>query len=160
VGLGFSRESESYDNKSPKNKGSYSKTTFSIIPGIVYSFAGTAKLTPYAGAEFLIGSVGSSGVIENNYGSNSSTETTATNIDQNSNRVGFNTFGIGVFTGFNYYFAKNLYIGAEVGFGYRSTSLKDGEVTVGSSATKYEDESSSSAIGFHATPTLRLGWTF
>ncbi|MDR0683482.1 MAG: porin family protein [Dysgonamonadaceae bacterium] len=160
LGLGFSQTSASTDDKTNKIKGSYSETEFSITPGIVYSFAGTAKLTPYAGAEFLIGSTGSFGERESNYGSNNSSKTTRTNMDLNGDRFGINTFGIGVFTGFNYYFAKNLYIGAEVGLGYTSVSLKDGEITQGTTATKYENESTASAIGFHATPTLRLGWAF
>jgi hypothetical protein len=154
LGLGFARVSESADDKN-NTKGSYSETTFLITPGIVYSFAGTAKLAPYIGAQFLIASEGSYGEIEK-----SSTTTTGTNVDQNGNRFGFNKFGIGAFTGFNYYFAKNLYIGAEVGLGYLSTSRKDGEVSQNGVATKYEDEYSESTIGFYATPALRLGWAF
>ncbi len=70
--------------------------------------------------------------------------------EQTPSRV---SFGFDIVTGFNYYFAEQLYIGAEIGIGFKATSYDDDETASG------KDESSAEFETF-ACPSLILGWTF
>jgi len=158
LGFGFSSESTSDDNglsaPATNRKTETSESSFMVSPGIVYSFAGTEKLTPYVGAEFGVGSTSYTEEETVNSGSGD-VKTKEENTKKN-----FNAFGLGVFAGFNYYFAKNIYIGAECGLGFSSLSLKKWKITSPTSTTESKDEISGSAFGVSVNPALRLGWVF
>jgi len=124
LGLGFGTSSTNTDNGESGDalrKTTNSRTNFSILPGFVYSFEGTTKLTPYVGAEFALGSCSTKNVTEAG-----KVKTTVTNSGNNM----FNTFGFNVFTGFDYFFAKNLYVGVEAGIGIDSQKFKNEEISV------------------------------
>ena len=158
LGLGFGKSSSKEDNGeagATLYREKRSQTSFSFLPGFTYSFDGTEKLTPYVGAELAIGTCSTKDVYE--IGTVKRTYT-------NDGGTLFNTFGFHLFTGFNYFFAQNLYVGVEAGIGFETQKFKiEDEVVTGDpswSFTKPTDKSSNSAFGFKASPILRLGWYF
>ena len=159
LGLGFGRGSGKEDNGESgddHSKQKISVTSFSILPGITYSFEGTERLAPYVGAEFAIGSCSTKEI---------NTEGKIKETIKNEGDELFNTFGLNVFTGFNYYFAKNLYVGVEAGIGYDFVKLKHEKEKVKGmdgwkAPEKPKDSVTGSFFGFKVNPILRLGWTF
>lgn len=130
LGLGFGVHSYEVDDVTTTTR------HFTITPGVSYFFDGTDRLAPYIGGELLASFAKNRDDIEGENPDPSST-----------------SFGATAFTGFNYYFAEYLYIGAEIGIGFKSTSYDDDETESGT------DESN---VSFEtlAYPSLRLGWTF
>jgi hypothetical protein len=156
-GIGFNTNTESDDNGQPGDE--WTKTTtknsqVAFAPGIVYNFAGTERLTPYLGVEAIIATRSATIIAE------------AKDFKQEIRNEGdlFNTFALGVFSGFNYYFAGNLYIGAEVGLALEHQSLKNTiiETTTGGRTETVEPKNTvtRTTIGMVVTPSLRLGWAF
>ena len=125
-------------------------TGFSIAPGFEYHLAKFEKGSIYAGAEISLG-LGS--VKESGEYPDSGTP----NWDS---KVPFTTFGIAAFTGVDYYITSNLYLGAELSFGYRSEKVKAGSYTSGGTETTNDGFEKESTIGVNCVPTFRLGWTF
>ena len=62
------------------------------------------------------------------------------------------------------YLCKGLYLGFELGLGYNSLNTKRGSTTTVTGSTTNEDKGTTadlvSSFGFHATPSLRVGWCF
>ncbi|MBR4712097.1 MAG: hypothetical protein IKP27_00240 [Paludibacteraceae bacterium] len=122
---------------------------FSVCPGINYVFDGTDKLAPYVGGELEFGIT-----------STKHTEETEEMKQVRKNQGGFNTFGVAAVSGFNFYFAKNIFIGAEVKFGVEmQVDKKPSEETDGKT-TIMETKSHDLIFEPQAVPTLRLGWAF
>ncbi|MDR1730401.1 MAG: porin family protein [Prevotellaceae bacterium] len=156
LGVGFGINNEFSDNKEEE----WTKTTntiseISVTPGVTYSFEGTNKLAPYIGAELLLATTSDKETVE--------TKSGYKRVTKNENSP-FNTFGLGIFTGFNYYFAKNLYLGVEVGIGAKFKNLKNesDEITENGTTTTEENKSENGSFNFsaYANPALRLGWAF
>jgi hypothetical protein len=72
--------------------------------------------------------------------------------------------GLGLSGGFDYYFAENVFIGAELGFMYNSVNDKGGDVSVTAGGTTTTSDilsaGKSSTMGNNATAAIRLGWRF
>jgi len=156
LGLGFGTYTETEDDKAEEwTKTTESTSRFSLAPGVTYSFEGTNKLAPYVGAELTFATTSNKNTVERKSGYKSVTKNSGSPL---------NTFGVGVFTGFNYYFAKNLFVGVEVGIGTEFSSVKNRsvEVTNNGETTTTEDKSESGSFNFraYANPALRLGWAF
>jgi hypothetical protein len=156
-GIGFDTGTTSDDNGQPSDE--WIKTTaknlqIAFAPGIVYNFAGTEKLTPYFGVEAILATKSATIIAE------------AKDFKQEIKNEGdlFNTFGLGVFSGFNYYFTGKLYIGAEAGFALKHESLKNTiiETTTEGRTETVEPKNTvtRTTIGMAVTPSLRLGWSF
>ena len=159
LGLGFATATANYDDKQANyTKESANISQFSLSPGIVYSFIGTNRLTPYVGFELMFGSTSNKTTTEVRT-ANNLRKTVTTNADG-----AFNTFGANVFTGFNYYFAKNIFVGVEVGLGASNLSVKQQSVKVtsdGSTTTRDTDaEINAFGVGLICNPAIRLGWAF
>ena len=158
LGLGFGTSSLKTDNGKSGDDlriTENSRTNFSFLPGFTFSFEGTEKLAPYVGAELAFGSCSLKEISEVG-----KVKTTTTNRGSL-----FNTFGFNVFTGFNYFFAENLYVGVEAGIGFDSQKFKNEEISVtGDPGWVKPEESttsrSNSTFGFKVNPILRLGWSF
>ncbi len=95
-----------------------SSRTFNL--GIEKHFMGSDRLSTYVGADFLIGFNGAS--------INAATaDGTFSNIDGATSLAGASragsSFGLRIVTGADYYIAKKLYLGVEVGLGYTSGKL-------------------------------------
>jgi hypothetical protein len=164
LGLGFGFASASVNNGETGTETAsqkVSETIFSIKPGIVYSFAGTSQLTPYIGAEIGLSSISTKQVSE----VGTVMGTTTNSEGALTEALPMTAFGVGVFTGFNFYFAKNLYLGAELSLGVMSAAYKNEKTEYrgtgapdSPAASKYKRGGLEFEIG--ATPVIRLGWTF
>jgi len=154
IGLSFGLHSET-DDSGKTGSDLYilkkNRFDFGIEPGIVYSFNGTPRLAPYIGGGIYLGVLSTKTSVETN---NKTTETTHPG---GPDRYGdYFVFGVGAATGFNYYFAKNLYVGAEVNLAFKFTAFSNEKSTGDDMKDKVHDID----LGIGAQPLLRLGWTF
>lgn len=133
LGFGFGIASERQEDE---DADAFEKTTdgvFTIVPGVVFSFDGTNRLTPYVGAEVLFAHGAEKSVEENG-------------PDRVETKTTHNTIGVNAFTGLNIYLVKDFFVGVECGLGF--------------SHTGYEDNRSENAFGVYAQPAIRLGYLF
>ncbi|MDR1938950.1 MAG: hypothetical protein LBQ73_10715, partial [Tannerellaceae bacterium] len=123
LGLGFQTNSKSNDNGLTGDrwaKKSEMDTELTFTPGVVRFLPGTETISTYVGAELI-------------FATNSNKETSEEeNYKKEVKNSGdlMNTYGLGVFSGFNYYFSTNLYIGAEINLAFKSQSFKNTITTV------------------------------
>lgn len=139
-------------------------TKFSVLPGIVYSFKGTDRLEPYVGAELVFGF--DKERLRNNEEISGSEGYTVTSKTTDSGVF----FGANGFTGFNFYLCKDLFIGAELGFGFvtKPERNQDGEYEDSRVKEDNDHESDDDSKHFYHTtsidlnfrPSIRLGWKF
>ncbi len=133
--------------------------------GAEYHFAGTSRLSPYAGLEFRFGGgnirqtgdnvlVVAGPPVTVGYSSGDKFEAEA----KTSN------FGVGLVAGTDFYFAENFYLGLEVGLGWKATTEKQDtySVTVSGVTTsgKSDGLSKTSNLTTNASALFRLGWRF
>lgn len=144
-----------------------STITVGVQPGIEKHLAGTERLSPYFG-----------GYLDLNYTTKSKKEETQLNLNDDKREVGYtktnsSSLGVGVnaVAGFDYYLAKSLYIGTELGFGVAVTmpgknktetvaanDTNNGTTTDSSDGKK--DNVSKFQVGPNVVGQLRLGWLF
>lgn len=151
---------------------------FDLSAGVEFHMDGTDNLSPYVG-----------GVIGLGRGTNSM-ETEMWGANDIDNVVDYekfvqwsetytdtwSTFSIGAVLGFDYYFADNIYLGAEMGVGFMSANYKDivhsvsDDVAYSLFASGNTDDNvdldpnviqgDMSAFGVQAQGTIRLGYIF
>ncbi len=113
---------------------------FSIRPGYEMHFAGTDRLSPYVGGEIIF-AIGSQTLTREFNNANNADDTTKPEkyvTWEMSRKMGTTTFGLNAVAGVDFYFADNIYLGAEIGFGFQSMKYKDLETTASSNdAYKY-----------------------
>lgn len=128
-------------------------TTFGLTPGFEYHVTHFKRGSVYVGGEigFNVGSTKSSLTYED-----------PNDIQVNSESKGsIFGFGVGVFTGIDFYLTENLYLGAELGLGYQTTKTTPNKSsTNGSTTVESSNYTSTSSFGFNCEPSIRLGWTF
>lgn len=142
---GTNEETETYHRNT--------QTKFSIMPGFEYHFTKYERISPYVGGEI---GILTSMTKETDSSSNSDIKTV-------TKRPGLG-FGINAFTGVDVYLCKGLYLGFELGLGYESMDNKRTR-TIHTTETGTTEDTGNQAIlqtdfGFHATPSLRVGWCF
>ncbi|MDR0414358.1 MAG: hypothetical protein LBH84_02975 [Prevotellaceae bacterium] len=158
IGLGFNSTSASEDNGlkgDEKAKAKTSASEISFTPGLIRYFSGAEKLSPYIGAELILATESNRATME--------AEDYKLVIKNDGGLM--NTVGLGVFSGFNYYFAKTLYVGAEINISLRSKSLKHSstETTIDGDKEKSDppkDKVKYSEFKTTCSPLIRLGWSF
>jgi opacity protein-like surface antigen len=125
----------------------------SIAAGIEKHWTGTDRLSPYYG-----------GVVSLGYGrTGNKTEFLAgTDVEENTTRDGSLTIGLNAIAGMDFYFADNIYLGAELGFGLAFTTLFDtvSETSVEGVDAVETPNGSSFNIGPNVLPRIRLGFLF
>ena len=115
AGLGLnSTTTEAVAGVSPNEITTTNKVSSNAIKlGIEKHFAGTNRLSTYAGADLIVGL----GKTANDI------------VSQNGNYIKAEQktsgFGIGLFTGADYYIAKKVYLGVEAGLSFMSDKTKD-----------------------------------
>jgi outer membrane protein W len=123
-----------------------------------YHFSQLDRLSPYVALDVMIG-----------MGSNNATWTDFDGVgyDKGESASGnskMSGLGLNLAAGFDYYFAENVFIGAELGFMYMSTTDKGGEFTYTSGSTTttttLHSAGKNSSFGNAAQGTIRLGWRF
>jgi opacity protein-like surface antigen len=133
--LGFGSYTLRY-GVNPQADESNKSFSFSIRPGYEMHMAGTERLSPYWGAELVFTKSSfkreTDQVGHANYTAVYYDTTTVNPIVQAPYTIytlnykeSSTTFGINVIAGFDFYFAKNLSLGAEWNFGYATTSYSD-----------------------------------
>lgn len=156
VRLGFGVTVDKVSSKDEDdNKNHVTESTFNVKPGIIYSFSGTDRLEPYVGAELV-------------FGLNSTCNYSNVKMDgatyERENKTRTSNFGANAVTGFNFYVAKDLYVGAEVGLGFIVTpqSHNFGTDDEGKEYDSKDDKSKSHTthISPNCTPSVRVGWKF
>jgi len=143
------------DTDDKELKDSESSFEFNLRPGFESHFEGTDRLSPYVGAELDLNFKRTSAVKQIQDAEDDIQESTTTNAE------GAFRFGLNGIAGFDYYFAKNLYFGAELGLGLSYTSpfttvLKSGSESV-------EINKGKDAIfnfGPNVNSAIRLGFLF
>lgn len=127
---------------------------FSVRPGIEKHFSGTDRLSPYVGAEVDLGIRTSSKKQEVQNG---------TDVAENKikNETGAFRFGINAVAGFDFYFAKKLYLGAELGFGVAlNTPLKTKTTSASTTVESKVDKDNTINFGPNVVSAIRLGYIF
>ena len=151
VRLGFGVTVDKVSSKDEDdNKNHVTESTFNVKPGIIYSFSGTDRLEPYVGAELV-------------FGLNSTCNYSNVKMDgatyERENKTRTSNFGANAVTGFNFYVAKDLYVGAEVGLGFIVTpqSHNFGTNDEGEEYDSKDDKSKSHTthISPNCTPSVR-----
>ncbi|MCB0772372.1 MAG: hypothetical protein KDB93_03270 [Flavobacteriales bacterium] len=144
-----------------------SSITIGVQPGIEKHLTGTERLSPYFG-----------GYVDLSYTSKTKKEETQLNLNNDRQEVGYDqtktgSLGIGVnaVAGFDYYIAKSIYVGTELGFGIATTMpMKNKTETVKANDTNdgtttdsgdgKKDNVSTFQVGPNVVGQLRLGWLF
>jgi outer membrane protein W len=125
--------------------------------GAEYHFAGTDRLSPYAGIDIMFGSGKFTTEGENSDG------TTWIDAYSESSEAKTGMFGVNLVAGTDFYFAENFYTGLELGLGWQSMTQKEGESSVtfgGTTTTVTSNETKNSEFGNNVIGTFRLGWRF
>ncbi len=148
AGTGGSTQKELRDRSSAFN--------LTIRPGIEKHFAGTDRLSPYIGAEVLLGFNTTRQVEESTDSGNSVVETVT------RNRNGFLLAGANALAGVDIYLIPNLYIGTEFGFGLAYTSPFATKVKPpqGEERESKVDKDASFSVGPYIQSAVRIGYIF
>lgn len=162
------------DTDSPELVNTDRTFSVSLRPGYEKHFAGTDRLSPYVGAEVLF-TLNRQTNIEESYSTNSFTDPDSKVLWETTTTDGSTIFGLNLVAGTDFYFADNIYLGAELGFGFASTRQRDTETSVSdldafriaNGIPQDEDvefdpilNGSNSGWGPNVQGTLRLGWLF
>jgi outer membrane protein W len=137
-----------------------------IAPGIEKHFAGTAKLSPYYGAQLNLGFETASSLDYTNAlgGGPGAWAGVASGNKASSKSGSILGVGIGAFMGADYYITDGVYVGGEFGLGlfnFDSTGEGEESVTVGGTTTTTKSGTSSTLELFGVTSGgVRLGFRF
>ncbi|HAR19023.1 MAG TPA: hypothetical protein DCR46_00040 [Cytophagales bacterium] len=143
------------ESKKPSSGMTQSSTLFSFKPGIEIHRSGTGRLSPYIGAEL---NFTNKGVSEE--GKDYSIKGAwSDGVDLYKN-VGSFTFGLNGLAGADYYFAKKVFLGVELGYGLQLENTKDIQVTQTGVAAEKIKGGSIFNIGANFNSALRLGFIF
>lgn len=188
-GLGFNSErkeilfNEKADGTGANATITKKSSTFQITPGLEYHFVGGEKLSPYVGFDFFVGFNNKSEERSNTDGDpangfNDKAFTLKDNISVENGQMDFDsknnaniflpattTVGARLVTGVDYFFASNVFIGAEFGLGFNNVKEKDVTVTalddsMNKTTTVKELGDKTSNFGFELITGFRLGWLF
>lgn len=129
-----------------------------ISIGGSYHFSQMAALSPYVALDIMIGMSSNSEVGTDDDGSS---YVNGFNYETSSKGSGF---GVGISGGFDWYFAENVFMGAELGLTFASWNDKGGDWSVTSGGVTTSGTTlgtgKNSSFGNSATGSLRLGWRF
>jgi len=156
VSLNLNTTSSSVEVGDDELESSSTNFGLSLAPGYEWHFAGTDSLSPYVGAQAMLGFGSSSG-------SNDSFDNSG-DVVTLENSAGTFMAGAGVFAGFDFYFADNVYLGAELNYGLGFTSF--GEQTqdvINESGNVVEETTPGSSafnIGEGVVGAIRVGFLF
>ena len=143
------------------NKSSY----FGLLPGVEYHFTGGERLSTFAGGYLLLGVSGASTTSTNYFGgaytANYSQTVSGSAFGGNARKG--TSIGLGLYSGFDWYFVENLYLGIEWGLLFSSTTESDvvTETSAGGTTTKIiQAGGKRSGINIQSIGALRLGYQF
>ncbi|MGL1888769.1 MAG: hypothetical protein OCD76_19820 [Reichenbachiella sp.] len=148
------QEDEDFEN--PELRDSYSEFALNIRPGFEKHLKGTNRLSPYFGMELDI-------AIQTSTSKEEFEAIGDVEWIKEKNQNGFFRFGANAIMGFDLYVVKNLYLGAEFGYGF--AYQKNLSIKVESSNDFADDidptkRAGEFAIGPNANAAIRLGYIF
>lgn len=136
--------------------------SFSIRPGYEKHFEGTDRLSPYVGAEIAFTTTSTTTEDQEQTVSEDGDDQITTTTTKGGDR----TIGLNLLAGTDFYFADNIYLGVEIGFGFANTKDKETETTYENAPDGVDDTTSiagnvtNTSWGPNFQGTLRLGWLF
>ncbi|MFN4082847.1 MAG: outer membrane beta-barrel protein [Bacteroidia bacterium] len=138
-----------------------------ISPGIEMHFAGTDKLSPYAGASLNIGLGGGATIEYTNATGGAPGAWTGVAKDNKATTKKGSTFGLGItmLMGADYYITDGVFVGGEFGLGlFNMTSTGEGETTTKVSGVETKGKSATNStfdlFGMMPSGGVRLGFKF
>jgi hypothetical protein len=135
---------------------------FGFRPGVEYHFAGGEKLSTFAGAQLIL-DITSAKTTRNNYSGGYFPNFTETVDGQSNLGAKGTTFGLGLYSGFDWYFTEKVYLGIEWGLNFASTSNSDVTITTSAGGTTTIRKTAGSKAGglaVFSVGILRLGYQF
>lgn len=151
-------------------------TSFGLNFGIEKHFKGTKRLSPYIGIEAFWGTKSTKQESSNNANTTTiknawveyqyiQTQTPPYYYATVSRTVenAYNKFGVTAVAGFDFYMAKNFFLGYEFNLGYAKTDYKTPEITVTGQNTPIQNfysENSTSKFGSSLVNGIRIGYVF
>lgn len=163
LGLGLnSTKFEDIDDSDPTNvlTETYKSSSTTLKLGIEKHFAGAERLSTYAGADLLIGFNGA------NYEAKDNTSTmeidgtvTFPGLGGNTYNAG-SSFGLGLFTGADYYITKKVFLGVEAGIDFMSSKNKDVTTSMTGAPSVTTAGSKGSGISSQVVGGVRIGFQF
>ncbi|WP_256006029.1 outer membrane beta-barrel protein [Pedobacter deserti] len=178
LGLHFStidtvaNRGSSYGTQSTFSKDERKGTIFDVNLGVEKHFKGTSRLSPYIGADFTFGMRTASQDLVNNQVTYNIKNAWAETVyigqppyyTQQVVQLAYNRFGITAVAGFDFYLARNLFLGYEFNLSYLKTNYKLPEIKItgnGQPAQPPVDgKNESSAFGTSLMNGIRIGYTF
>ena len=152
---------------------------FTVGLGYEHFFVKDGLLRPYAGCEFNLRWNFAKGHSFNEYDVVSGTDVTWYTTDIVTRGRAFDpttatpynksfVWGLGVFTGVDFYLYKGLYIGAELNLGVNfeymgdvvRTTTNDNPLLTAERVDEFTNNGAGSTLGYTVLPMLRLGWEF
>jgi hypothetical protein len=171
-----SESSNSYGTNPYSREDERKTATVGLNFGAEKHFSGTRRLSPYLGAELVVASKSSSQTLTSTSQSTTpaTTETevkgawqTVTIVNNNVfvssyEERGFFQYGLNLVGGFDFYIAKNLYLGYEVAYALLKTKYKTIEVTTTPAANNSVPDSSQEdfTLGPNLINGIRFGFVF
>lgn len=165
-----------YGAQASFNSDKRKSTSFGLNLGIEKHFKGTKRLSPYLGADVFWGTKSAKQEISNNASTISVKNGWLEVIYYQSlnppyyyNSVttiiegAYNRFGVTAVAGFDFYMAKNFFLGYEFNLGYSKTDYKSPDIkTTGQSTTvpNYYSNNSTSTFGTSLMNGIRIGYIF
>lgn len=180
MGLSFNSQKSNGENSTAYGANPYSikeerkTSTIGLNFGFEKHFKGTKRLSPYLSAELALASKSSSQTTTSNYQS-SGVESTVeiegawqvlTVVNNNPQlsygERAFFQYGLNVVGGFDFYVAKNLYLGYEIAFAMLQTNYKDIDITTTPATTNTWPDFSQKqfSIGPNLINGIRVGFVF
>ena len=135
---------------------------FGLFPGIEMHLGTNETISPYIGAELGFQMKSSSGSVAN-VGNDATQSSSTKGIWCDGTNPGYTQIGLNLLTGVDVHIYKGMYLGAEFGFGFASTSIKDTEVSntaAGVTTTVKTLGDNNFNFGVNFNSAIRLGWSF
>ena len=137
---------------------------FGFRPGVEYHFAGGEKLSTFAGAQLIL-DITSAKTTRNNYGVGGGYSPNFTQTVDGQSNLGAKgtTFGLGLYSGFDWYFTEKVYLGIEWGLNFLRTSYSDVTIKTSIAGITTETKQAGGRAGdllVNTVGVLRLGYQF
>lgn len=161
--IGFMGEPDSEGELTEEYYSTTSNLDISLRPGIEFHMPGTDRLSPYYGGELLLGYSSTTMKTDTDY---MDVTTDPENPEmvygaEDTEKSGSLNFGLNAFAGVDYYFAENIYVGTELGFGFGFNMGLDTEVDNAAAEDVVTTPGDSSFnLGPNVVGQIRLGFLF
>jgi hypothetical protein len=152
-----------YSSEAPAPDVEFNSLEISLAPGIEKHFAGTNRLSPYVGADLLFGIKKVHYEDNNDRGGGIDKIEIDGSLDNGSNR-GYFLIGLAGVAGCDFYVAKHLYLGYELGLELSSRKLSEVETTTtfvnGQSVSSKTPDQGTFNFGPNVRNGIRVGFVF